>query len=105
MTMGSPVSLGWTGALDAFEASLTVLERALDEREWDDLVVAPLPTAGLGALEPEHQVRARALDARWRGLEPRLLDALRAIDAELVQVADTRKAVAGYANAGASFSG
>ncbi len=100
----------WDEALDAFEASLSALESALEDGDWDELVLSPLRAGELGELSPSdphdraRRARRSVLDERWRSLEPRLVQALSEVEREITQLGDTRRAVAGYASAGAAFS-
>jgi hypothetical protein len=87
----------WDAALDHFEASVSTLSDALASGDWDHVAIAPLPIDQLEPPSDEQLARLRDLDAQWKLLEPMLLAALAALDAEIDQLGQSRKGRTEYA--------
>jgi hypothetical protein len=87
----------WDDALDHFEASVAALSDALTTGDWERLTIAPLLVDEADGPTDAQLVRLRDLDAQWKVLEPLLLDALAALDAEIGALGQSRRGRAEYA--------
>jgi hypothetical protein len=87
----------WDDALDHFEASVASLSDALANGDWETVAITPLLVDEDVPPTPGQLSRLRELDAQWKLLEPMLLDALAALDAEIDQLGKSRKGRTEYA--------
>jgi len=87
----------WDDALDHFEASVASLSDALASGDWESISITPLLVDEDVPPSPVQLARLRDLDAQWKVLEPMLLDALAALDAEIDQLGKSRKGRTEYA--------
>jgi hypothetical protein len=87
----------WDDALDHFEASVAALSDALSTGDWEHIAIEPLLIDELVGPTDTQLVRLRDLDAQWKVLEPMLLDALAALDAEITSFGSSRRGRTEYA--------
>jgi hypothetical protein len=87
----------WDDALDHFEASVAALSDALATGDWEHLTIEPLLIDEAVGPTDDQLARLRDLDAQWKVLEPLLLDALAALDAEIDSLGQSRRGRTEYA--------